>query len=140
MTAAGPRAVVVVDVPVARVRRADAAPWLALVEEVARELPTLLVARDAGAARDLRRLTALPVERARTTGELTAAYDRAGAAVVLHPLVARRTFQALSYRRALHAYLGTPEAAGEDGTSHLLVAFDRVLLADSAQVERALPP
>ena len=129
---------VVVDVPVPRVRREDARAWLPLLETVARSLPTVLVARDARAARDLRRLTSLRVVRARTTDELTAVYDVLGAAVVLHPLTARRTFQALSYRRALHVYLGPPEAAGEDGTSRLLVAFDRVLVHDDAQVRRVL--
>lgn len=137
---AGPS--VVVDIPVARVPRASAQPWLGLLEEAATRLRVVLVARDAGAARDLRRLTALPVVRARTTDELVAVYDGAEAAVVLHPLVDRRTFQALTYRRALHVYVGPPDAAGSTGTSHLLVAFDRVLLPDdeaAARVRTDLP-
>lgn len=101
---------------------------------VAGDLDVVVVTRDAGAARDLRSGSRLPVHRTRTTEELTALLDSLDVGVVVYPEQHRRNFQALAYRRARHVFVGDPGAdvVPRSGPSHLLRAYDHVVVADEA--------
>lgn len=122
---------------------ADATPtiyqikqWLPVFEQVAQRQPFLIVTRRMATTEQLRPLTELPVAFARTIDGVLGLYDEVGAKTVIYVNNGMRNFQSLIYQSALHVHVNHGESDKISMVSNQAKAYDRVVVAGQAAIER----
>jgi len=110
-------------------------PVLAVLDEVH---PVGLVVRDPAVAAHLEERTDLPVLLAPGFQELRALYERLDAGVVLYCNNSMLNFQSLLESRMLHVHVNHGESDKQSMASNNAKAYDRVLVAGEAAVQRHL--
>ena len=110
-------------------------PVLAVLDEVH---PVGLVVRDAAVAAHLEERTHLPILLAVDFQELRALYERLDAGVALYCNNSMVNFQSLLDPRMLHVHVNHGESDKQSMASNNAKAYDRVLVAGEAAVERHL--
>ena len=112
--------------------------WLPVLEVLDGAHPTAVVVRDASVAEVLRERTSLEVLLAPGFPELRALYARLDAKVVLYCNNSMLNFQSLLESRMLHLHVGHGESDKQSMASNNAKAYDRVLVAGEAAVQRHL--
>ncbi|GGO69041.1 CDP-glycerol glycerophosphotransferase family protein [Nocardioides deserti] len=110
--------------------------WLPVLEQLAEHQPVGVVARDPEAAALLRTRTSLPVALAESFPELTELYAVVDPKVVLYVNNSMLNFQSLLHGRALHVHVNHGESDKQSMASNNAKAYDRVLVAGEAAVQR----
>ncbi|PFG44062.1 CDP-glycerol:poly(glycerophosphate) glycerophosphotransferase [Isoptericola jiangsuensis] len=110
--------------------------WLPVLERLSEQLPVVVVARQHDTAEALRRHTSLLVATAVEIDDLLGLYDHLGAKVVIYVNNGMRNFQSLIYQRALHVHVNHGESDKMSMVSNQAKAYDRVVVAGQAAVER----
>jgi hypothetical protein len=110
--------------------------WLPILEQLAGHHPTAVLCRDGRSADALRVETSLPVALVRAFRDLEPFYTGVGAKVVLYVNAHPHNFQSLTFTDLLHAHLNHGESDKISMASNQAKAFDRVLVAGDAAVER----
>jgi CDP-Glycerol:Poly(glycerophosphate) glycerophosphotransferase len=110
--------------------------WLEVLETLDAHHPVGLVVRDPDVARLLHERTDLPILVTPTFPELTALYDELDAKVVLYCNNSVLNFQSLINGRMLHAHVNHGESDKQSMASNNAKAYDRVLVAGEAAVQR----
>ena len=112
--------------------------WLPVLEVLDGAHPPAVVVRDASVAEVLRERTSLEVLLAPGFPELRALYARLDAKVVLYCNNSMLNFQSLLESRMLHLHVGHGESDKQSMASNNAKAYDRVLVAGEAAVQRHL--
>ena len=112
--------------------------WLPVLEVLDGAHPTAVVVRDPSVAEVLRERTSLEVLLAPGFPELRALYARLDAKVVLYCNNSMLNFQSLLESRMLHLHVGHGESDKQSMASNNAKAYDRVLVAGEAAVQRHL--
>lgn len=110
--------------------------WVPVLEVLDESHPVGLVVRDPGTAETLRSRTRLPVLLAPTFPELTELYARLQARVVLYCNNSMLNFQSLLDAGMLHVHINHGESDKGSMASNNAKAYDRVLVAGEAAVQR----
>ncbi|MBZ5734050.1 CDP-glycerol glycerophosphotransferase family protein [Nocardioides sp. TRM66260-LWL] len=110
--------------------------WVPVLEVLDRSAPVALVLRDPDSAAQLRERTALPVLVAPSFPELTALYAGLDAGVALYCNNSMLNFQSLLDSRLLHVHINHGESDKGSMASNNAKAYDRVLVAGEAAVQR----
>ncbi|MGH8774645.1 MAG: CDP-glycerol glycerophosphotransferase family protein [Jiangellaceae bacterium] len=110
--------------------------WLPVLDDLHRDLGTLLVFRNRSAFDLFGQLTTLPRYLAPSLDDLTAMYTAGNYAVVLYVNNGWRNFQSLAWPRSLHIHINHGESDKTSLVTHQSRAYDRVLVAGSAAVRR----
>lgn len=110
--------------------------WLPVLEQVAADHPVAVVTRSWSMARRLREETDLPVLYTRTLDGLLRIYEHVDAKAVVYVNNGMRNFQSLIYRRALHVHVNHGESDKVSMVSNQAKAYDHVVVAGQAAVER----
>ncbi|WP_344008606.1 CDP-glycerol glycerophosphotransferase family protein, partial [Isoptericola halotolerans] len=110
--------------------------WLPVFEQVAQRQPFLIVTRKMDTTRQLRGLTDLPVAYARTIDGVIALYDQVEVKTVVYVNNGMRNFQSLIYQSALHVHVNHGESDKVSMVSNQAKAYDRVVVAGQAAIER----
>jgi hypothetical protein len=110
--------------------------WLEVLETLHAHHPVGLVVRDPDVARLMHERTDLRVLVAPTFPELTALYDELDAKVVLYCNNSILNFQSLINGRMLHVHVNHGESDKQSMASNNAKAYDRVLVAGEAAVQR----
>ncbi|GAA4720792.1 CDP-glycerol glycerophosphotransferase family protein [Isoptericola chiayiensis] len=110
--------------------------WLPVFEAVAQHRPLLVLTRDATTSRLLRQETSLPVVLAHRIDDVLAAYRQVDAKVVVYVNNGMLNFQSLIYPDALHVHVNHGESDKISMVSNQAKAYDRVVVAGRAAVER----
>ncbi|GII99317.1 CDP-glycerol:poly(glycerophosphate) glycerophosphotransferase [Sediminihabitans luteus] len=108
--------------------------WLPVLDELRTHHEVVIVAREPEDVAGLR--TDIPVLVAPTLGDLHAVYEQLGVKVVLYPNNALGNFQSLVYRDALHVHVNHGESDKVSMVSNQAKAYDRVVVAGQAAVDR----
>ena len=111
-------------------------PWLPVLEMLHRRHPVGVVVRDPASAIVLAARTTLPVFTAPSFPELTDLYHRLDAKVALYCNNSMLNFQSLIDGRLLHAHINHGESDKQSMASNNAKAYDRVLVAGEAAVQR----
>ena len=112
--------------------------WLPVLEVLDEVHPVALVVRDAGVAAHLEERTRLLVLLAPSFPELRALYDLLDAKVALYCNNSMLNFQSLLEPRMLHVHVNHGESDKQSMASNNAKAYDRVLVAGEAAVQRHL--
>lgn len=112
--------------------------WLPVLEVLDQVQPTAVVVRDAEVAAALEPCTSLRVLLAPTFPELRALYAGLDAKVALYCNNSMLNFQSLLESRMLHVHVGHGESDKQSMASNNAKAYDRVLVAGEAAVQRHL--
>jgi hypothetical protein len=110
--------------------------WLPILERLAGRHPTAVLCRDGRSADALRVETSLPVALVRAFRDLEPFYSRVGAKVVLYVNAHPYNFQSLTFTDLLHAHLNHGESDKISMASNQAKAYDRVVVAGDAAIER----
>ncbi|MBS46098.1 MAG: CDP-glycerol--glycerophosphate glycerophosphotransferase [Nocardioides sp.] len=110
--------------------------WLPVLETLHPHAPVAVVTRDPGSADVLRIRTPLPVLLAESFNDVTALYGELDARVVLYCNNSRLNFDSLLDARLLHVHVGHGESDKQSMASNNAKAYDRVLVAGEAAVQR----
>ncbi|WP_107773724.1 CDP-glycerol glycerophosphotransferase family protein [Nocardioides sediminis] len=110
--------------------------WLEVLEVLDDLHPVGVVVRDADVAALLAERTTLPVLLAPSFPELTELYDALDAKLVLYCNNSILNFQSLIDGRMLHAHINHGESDKQSMASNNAKAYDRVLVAGEAAVQR----
>lgn len=110
--------------------------WLPVLEQVAADLPVLVATRSWSTTHLLREVTTLPVAYAHTLDGLLHVYDHVDVKTVVYVNNGMRNFQSLIYRRALHVHVNHGESDKISMVSNQAKAYDHVVVAGAAAVER----
>lgn len=112
--------------------------WLPVLEVLDQVQPTAVVVRDPEVAVALEPRTSLRVLQAPTFPELRALYAELDAKVALYCNNSMLNFQSLLESRMLHVHVGHGESDKQSMASNNAKAYDRVLVAGEAAVQRHL--
>ncbi len=112
--------------------------WLPVLAELHARHPVLVVTRNLGTFRALQDLTGLPLIFTRRLRDLNAALQSADPAVCLYVNNSATNFQVLGWPRALHLHLNHGESDKISMASNQAKAYDQVLVAGPAAVQRYL--
>ena len=112
--------------------------WLDVLEVLHAQHPVGIVVRDPASATVLESRTSLPVLTAPSLTDLTELYDRLDAKVVLYCNNSALNFQSLIDNRRLHVHINHGESDKQSMASNNAKAYDRVLVAGEAAVQRHL--
>jgi hypothetical protein len=112
--------------------------WLPILERLAERHPTAVLCRDGRSADALRLESSLPVTLVRAFRDLEPFYTGVGAKVVLYVNAHPYNFQSLTFTDLLHAHLNHGESDKISMASNQAKAYDRVVVAGDAAVERYL--
>jgi CDP-Glycerol:Poly(glycerophosphate) glycerophosphotransferase len=110
--------------------------WLPVLADLHRDLGVLLVLRDRRVFNLFGDLSDLPRFYARTLDELAEMYAVGNHGVVLYVNNGWRNFQSLAWPLALHAHINHGESDKTSLVTHQSRAYDRVLVAGSAAIDR----
>ena len=110
--------------------------WLPVLERVAESHPVLVVVRNWEMAVHLRATTRMPVAFARSLDGLLRIYEQIDAKAVLYVNNGVRNFQSLIYRHALHVHVNHGESDKVSMVSNQAKAYDHVVVAGQAAVDR----
>lgn len=110
--------------------------WLPVLELLHEEHPVGVVTRDPESAAVCREWTSLPVFLAPSFPELTELYAALDAKVVLYCNNSMLNFQSLLDSRMLHLHINHGESDKQSMASNNAKAYDRVLVAGEAAVQR----
>ena len=110
--------------------------WLPVLEILDERHRVGIVVRDASVAAVLAGRSSLPVFTAPSFPELTALYDELDAKVVLYCNNSMLNFQSLVSARMLHVHINHGESDKQSMASNNAKAYDRVLVAGTAAVDR----
>jgi hypothetical protein len=110
--------------------------WLPILEELDRRHPTIVLCRDGRTCDVLRRETGLPVTLVRAFRDLEPVYRAVDAKVCLYVNAHPRNFQSLTFTDLLHVHLNHGESDKISMASNQAKAYDRVIVAGDAAVER----
>ncbi|MCK9795012.1 CDP-glycerol glycerophosphotransferase family protein [Isoptericola sp. 4D.3] len=110
--------------------------WLPVLERVAEEQPLALVLRDWELVQELRHTSPLPVLFVRRLDGLRRLYERIDVKTVVYVNNGWRNFQSLIYQRALHVHVNHGESDKISMVSNQAKAYDHVVVAGQAAVER----
>jgi CDP-glycerol glycerophosphotransferase (TagB/SpsB family) len=110
--------------------------WLPVMEQVSQRQPLAIVTRNWATATILRKNTDLPVLFTRKLDGLRRIYEHVGAKTVLYVNNGMRNFQSLIYQQALHVHLNHGESDKVSMVSNQAKAYDVVVVAGQAAIER----
>jgi hypothetical protein len=110
--------------------------WLPVLAQVAEHRPVAIVTRHWGTTAALRDLTDLPVVFVRKLDGLRPAYGRLGTKTIVYVNNSMRNFQSLIYQDALHVHVNHGESDKISMVSNQVKAYDHVVVAGQAAVER----
>ena len=110
--------------------------WLDVLEILHAQHAVAVVVRDPDSAAVLERRTSLPVLTAPTLTDLTELYEKLDAKVVLYCNNSILNFQSLIDNRHLHVHINHGESDKQSMASNNAKAYDRVLVAGEAAVQR----
>ncbi len=110
--------------------------WLPVLDQVHARHPVLLITRNLGSFRRLQELTTLPLIFTRRLRDLNSALLAADPAVCLYVNNSSTNFQVLGWARALHLHLNHGESDKISMASNQAKAYDQVLVAGPAAVQR----
>ena len=110
--------------------------WIPALVDVHRALGVLLVFRDRGSFERFGELTVLPRFYARTLGDLADLYAAGDHAVMLYVNNGWRNFQSLAWPESLHVHINHGESDKTSLVTHQYRAYDRVLVAGPAAINR----
>ncbi len=112
--------------------------WLPVLDDLHATHPVLVVTRNLGAFRALQDLTTLPLVFARRLRDLNDVLVSADPGVCLYVNNSAQNFQALGWPRALHLHLNHGESDKISMATNQAKAYDQVLVAGPAAVQRYL--
>ena len=112
--------------------------WLPVLDDLHRRRPVLIVTRNLGTFRALADLSSLPLVFARRLRDLNEVLVSADPGVCLYVNNSAANFQALGWPRALHLHLNHGESDKLSMASNQAKAYDQVLVAGPAAVQRYL--
>lgn len=110
--------------------------WLPVLERLSKEHKVLLVFRKVGSLRELRGRTSLPMIFARRFEDLMALYDANDYRVGLYVNNGVNNFQSLTFARMVHIHINHGESDKLSMVSNQIKAYDKVLIAGPAALER----
>jgi hypothetical protein len=110
--------------------------WLPVLERVAERHPLAVVTRDWETTALLRGLTSLPVLFTRQLDGLRQIYDAIDVKTVIYVNNGMKNFQSLIYQRALHVHVNHGESDKISMVSNQAKAYDHVVVAGKAAIER----
>jgi CDP-glycerol:poly(glycerophosphate) glycerophosphotransferase len=110
--------------------------WLPVLEQLDRQHPVEIVARDEQSAELLESRTRLAVTLAPSFPELTELYAESDAKVVLYCNNSMLNFHSLLDGRKLHVHINHGESDKQSMASNNAKAYDRVFVAGEAAVQR----
>ncbi|MGF0117745.1 CDP-glycerol glycerophosphotransferase family protein [Promicromonospora sp. Marseille-Q5078] len=110
--------------------------WLPVLERVAERQPVAVVTRHWDLTELLRRSTTLPVLYTRQLDGLRRLYEQVDVKTVVYVNNGWRNFQSLIYQRALHVHVNHGESDKISMVSNQAKAYDHVVVAGQAAVER----
>jgi len=110
--------------------------WLPVLERVAERHPLAVVTRQWELTEQLRAATDLPVLYALELDGLRRVYEQIDVKVVVYVNNGWRNFQSLIYQRALHVHVNHGESDKISMVSNQAKAYDHVVVAGPAAVER----
>lgn len=110
--------------------------WLPVLERVAERQPLAVVTRDWDLTEHLRETTTLPVLFVLRLDGLRLLYERIDVKTVIYVNNGWRNFQSLIYQRALHVHVNHGESDKISMVSNQAKAYDHVVVAGRAAVER----
>jgi hypothetical protein len=110
--------------------------WLPVLEQLDPEEPVTVVLRREDSAELVRPLTSLPVVVAAEFAALREQYAELDPKVILYCNNSPTNVESLLEPRALHAHVGHGESDKQSSASNFAKAYDRVLVAGRAAVER----
>ncbi len=117
-------------------RRYQVEQWLPVLEVLDERHPVLIATRSVGSFEELSELTPLPIVFARRLRDLEDVLTSTDAKVCLYVNNSTLNFQALSWRRALHAHLNHGESDKISMASNQVKAYDAVFVAGEAAEHR----
>jgi hypothetical protein len=112
--------------------------WLPVLDDLHRRRPVLLVTRNLGTFRALTDLSTLPLIFARRLRDLNQVLVDADPGLCLYVNNSAQNFQALGWPRALHLHLNHGESDKISMATNQVKAYDEVLVAGPAAVQRYL--
>ncbi|MFC8599804.1 CDP-glycerol glycerophosphotransferase family protein [Isoptericola sp. NPDC057191] len=110
--------------------------WLPVLERVAEHHPLAVVTRNWELTQELRATTHLPVLFALQLDGLRRLYEQIDVKTVIYVNNGWRNFQSLIYQRALHVHVNHGESDKISMVSNQAKAYDHVVVAGQAAVER----
>ncbi|MFE5292845.1 CDP-glycerol glycerophosphotransferase family protein [Isoptericola sp. NPDC056618] len=110
--------------------------WLPVLERVAAQHPVAIVTRHWELTEQLRETTDLPVLFVRRLDGLRRLYEQIDAKTVVYVNNGWRNFQSLIYQRALHVHVNHGESDKISMVSNQAKAYDHVVVAGQAAIER----
>ncbi|MFI2103363.1 CDP-glycerol glycerophosphotransferase family protein [Isoptericola sp. NPDC019693] len=110
--------------------------WLPVLERVAERQPLAIVTRHWELTEQLREATTLPVLFTLRLDGLRRLYERIDVKTVIYVNNGWRNFQSLIYQRALHVHVNHGESDKISMVSNQAKAYDHVVVAGQAAVER----
>ncbi|MDO8147987.1 CDP-glycerol glycerophosphotransferase family protein [Isoptericola sp. b515] len=110
--------------------------WLPVLESVAEHLPVAVVTRNWTTTVALREATTLPVMYTRKLDGLRTIYDQVDVKTIIYVNNGMRNFQSLIYQRALHVHVNHGESDKISMVSNQAKAYDHVVVAGQAAIER----
>jgi hypothetical protein len=110
--------------------------WLPILEQLTARHPVAVLCRDGRTAERLRTETALPVALVRAFRDLEPFYAAMGAKLALYVNAHPHNFQSLTFPDLLHVHLNHGESDKISMASNQAKAYDRVVVAGDAAVER----
>ncbi|MBD8080183.1 CDP-glycerol glycerophosphotransferase family protein [Cellulosimicrobium arenosum] len=110
--------------------------WLPVLERVAHGHPLAVVTRNWAVTLELRQETTLPVIYSRTLDGLRRVYDQIDVKTVVYVNNGWRNFQSLIHQRSLHVHVNHGESDKVSMVSNQAKAYDHVVVAGQAAIER----
>lgn len=110
--------------------------WLPVLEQVAEHRPVVVVTRHWGTTTLLRGMTTLPVVFILKLDGLRRVYDRLDTKTVVYVNNSMRNFQSLIHQSALHVHVNHGESDKISMVSNQVKAYDHVVVAGQAAVDR----
>ncbi|MEL7976907.1 CDP-glycerol glycerophosphotransferase family protein [Isoptericola sp. F-RaC21] len=110
--------------------------WLPVLERVAERQPLAIVTRNWELTELLREVTTLPVLFTLRLDGLRRLYERIDVKTVVYVNNGWRNFQSLIYQRALHVHVNHGESDKISMVSNQAKAYDHVVVAGQAAIER----
>ena len=110
--------------------------WLPVLERVAERQPVAIVARHWELTEQLRGTTGIPVLFVRRLDGLRRLYEQIDVKTVVYVNNGWRNFQSLIYQRALHVHVNHGESDKISMVSNQAKAYDHVVVAGAAAIER----
>lgn len=110
--------------------------WLPIFELLSRRHALVVVTSDAATTRQLRSMTTVPVVLTRTIDATLSLYEQIDVKTIIYVNNGLRNFQSLIYQRALHVHVNHGESDKISMVSNQAKAYDKVVVAGQAAVER----